>query len=127
MAKERRKLHRRAFAYYMRVFDDRSDTPLGHLTDISVGGFQLDCQQPVKEDRAFQLRIEVPPGLSAQPFMHFVARCKWCRVDPIDAHTYNVGFRIEEMKPEVSAVFKRMVEEFGSDTRPKPTDDYLWR
>lgn len=39
---ERRHLDRRQFSYYMRVTDESTGHLLGHLTDISTGGFKLD-------------------------------------------------------------------------------------
>ena len=47
MVAERRKLSRRNFSYYMRVMDEATGKLIGHLSDISTGGFKVDSTQPL--------------------------------------------------------------------------------
>ncbi len=129
MSAERRQLPRRTFSYYMRVLDDPSGRVLGHLTDISTGGFRLDTLQPVPVNRDYRLRIDLTPEIATKSFMIFTARSKWCQADPIDPTLFNVGFQIVHMAPEDYQIFIRMFETYGTpslqETRRK--DDYLWR
>ena len=57
MVTDRRKLLRRNLSYYMRVLDEVSGKLIGHLSDISTGGFKLDCSRPVPLKKDFRLRL----------------------------------------------------------------------
>jgi hypothetical protein len=59
--------------------------------------------------------------------MVFVARCRWCRIDPADLVSYNAGFEIVEMAPDDRLIFKHMSELYGSDDPTKHSSDYLWK
>ncbi len=126
---ERRNLPRRVFSYYIRVLDDTSGQPLGHLADISIGGFRLDTLQALPINRDYRLRIDLTPDIAHKSFMVFTARSKWCQVDPIDPTLFNVGFQITNMTPGDYEIFTRMFEKYGtpSPQETKRKDDYLWK
>jgi hypothetical protein len=125
---ERRRLDRRNFSYYMRVVNDATGELVGHLTDISKGGFKLDCQKGVLPNTDFLLRIDLTPEVAAKEFMVFAARCRWCRSDRFDPTSFNVGFQIIDMSPGDLDIFTRMFELYGSTmTTQKSNHDYLWR
>ncbi|MBV6467318.1 MAG: hypothetical protein PGMFKBFP_02666 [Anaerolineales bacterium] len=127
MPSEKRKLARRNFSYYMRVMDEANGQLLGHLADISTGGFKLDCSNSIPINKDFRLRIDLTRDVANKSFMVFMARSKWCRPDPIDPTSYNVGFQISNMSPSDFEIFSRMFEKYGSDDSQKRSDDYLWR
>lgn len=129
MPAEKRKLTRRNFSYYMRVIDETNGKLVGHLADISSGGFKLDCAQSIPSNKDFRLRIELTSEVAAKSFMVFMARSKWCRSDPIDPTSFNVGFQITNMTPSDFDIFARMFEKYGSqgNRSQKSSDDYLWK
>ncbi|GER79896.1 MAG: hypothetical protein JETCAE02_19250 [Anaerolineaceae bacterium] len=127
MPSEKRRLARRNFSYYMRVMDEANGQLLGHLADISTGGFKLDCSNSIPINKDFRLRIDLTRDVANKSFMVFMARSKWCRPDPIDPTSYNVGFQISNMSPSDFEIFSRMFEKYGSDDSQKRSDDYLWR
>ena len=126
---ERRKINRRDFSYYMRVMNEATGDLVGHLVDISTGGFKLDCRQPVPLNQDFRLHIDLTSEVANKNFLVFVARSRWCDKDHIDPTSYNVGFQIISMSPGDLAIFNRMFELYGSDKRGtrKSDADYLWR
>ncbi len=129
MPAEKRKLARRAFSYYMRVMDEANGQLLGHLADISTGGFKLDSSRSIPVNKDFRLRIDLTPEVASKSFMIFLARSKWCHADPIDPTSFNVGFQITNMTPGDFEIFSRMFEKYGSEGADsgKRSDDYLWR
>ena len=127
MKKERRRLRRRGFSYYMRMFNHRTGKVVGHLSDISQEGFLLDCQEPILLDVEYQLRLELSPNLADKNLLVFTAHCKWCRLDPTDSVTYRAGFQIVNMSPDDRLIFNRMFERYGSDDHMKSSSDYLWK
>lgn len=114
MAADKRLLPRRNFSYYMVVTDEATGKLLGHLSDISTGGFKLDSVKPVPVNTDFRLRVEQTGQISNKSSITFKACAKWCRVDEFDPNIYNVGFQIIDMTPADHEVFLRMFATYGT-------------
>jgi hypothetical protein len=115
---ERRQRDRKEFSYYMRLVDSETQELVGHLTDISTGGFKMDSQTPIPVNKDFRFRMDLTSEVANKPSMVFLARSKWCEVDPLDPFTYNVGFQLISIAPGDLAIFNRMMEKYGT----KPVD-----
>ncbi|MEW6403700.1 MAG: PilZ domain-containing protein [Chloroflexota bacterium] len=126
---ERRKLNRRDFSYYMRVMNEQTGELIGHLADISTGGFKLESRTPVQPNQQFVMRMDLTNEISEKDYFVFVARSRWCTRHPIDPTLYNIGCQIIEMAPEDLHIFVRIFEKYGSPVKPKNKNstDYLWR
>ncbi len=126
---EKRKLPRRDFIYYMPVMDAMTQQLVGHITDISTGGFRLDSLKQIAPGEDLRLQIRLAPDIASKEFMVFIARSKWCCPDRVDPSTYNVGFQIINMSPTDMSIFQRMCDKYGSQQQAKKKnyDDYLWR
>jgi hypothetical protein len=120
MSEERRQISRRRFSYYMCVTDDATGKLLGHLSDISTGGFKLDSVKPVPINTDFRLRVEQTGQISNKSYIALTARARWCRVDGYDPNIYNVGFQITSMTPVDHDVFAKMFSTYGVQ---KPSQD----
>ena len=128
MPTEKRKLARRNFSYYMRIMDESNGKLVGHLADISTGGFKLDCSTTIPENKEFRLRIELTNEVANKSYMVFTARSRWCHTDPLDPLSYNVGFQITNMIPSDFEIFSRMFEKYGlQGYQAKSNTDYLWK
>ncbi len=115
VTKEKRNLKRKAFSYYMQVVDENTEKPLGYLADISPRGFRLDCRQQVPIDQNFSLRFDLTDEVASKGFMVVVARSRWCRLDELDPFVYNVGFQLVSIDPGDFAIFRRIVEKYGTE------------
>lgn len=125
---EKRKKDRREFTYYMQVKDDTTKKIIGYLSDISTGGFKLDCPQQIPPGQDFRLQIDLTAEVADKTTMVFIARSKWCRPDHIDPTSYNVGFEIVNMAPSDMMIFQRIFEKYGSENSSRrKSDDYLWK
>lgn len=129
MPKNNRKLDRRQFTYYMQVQDDATKQIVGYLSDISTGGFKLDCDKRIPTGQDYRLSIQLNSEIADKTSMVFIARSKWCRPDHIDPTSFNVGFEIINMAPSDMVIFQRIFEKYGSQnaSNRKSSDDYLWR
>ena len=116
---ERRSKDRKDFSYYMRLTDVDSGELVGHLVDISINGFKLDSQKPLPVDKVFRFHMDLTSEVASKPFMVFKARSKWCQTDPFDPFVYNVGFELVDIAPSDSAIFKRIVEQYGTTSVDK--------
>jgi len=92
------------------------------LVDISSGGFKLDSQAPVPVNRDFRLRMDLTSEVADKPAMVFVARSKWCEVDPLDPFVYNVGFQLVNIAPVDLEIIGRMIAKYGKKTEDKRID-----
>lgn len=111
--KEKRNENRKDFSYYMQLTDATTKTLVGHLSDISSGGFKLDSDKKIPNNKDFHFRLDLTKDISDKKFMVFRARSKWCHTDPIDPFVYNVGFHIIDMHPEDLDIFVRVVNLYG--------------
>ena len=119
---ERRNLERRDFSFYMRLVDNDTQKLVGHLVDISSGGVKLDSQSPIPVEKDFRLRMDLTAEVASKPAMTFVARSKWCEVDPLDPFIYNVGFQLVNISPADLDIFNRMMEKYGTRSDDKRID-----
>ena len=125
---DKRKITRRDFTYYMQVTDDSSKHLIGYLTDISTGGFRLDCPRQIPAGQDFRMQIQLTSDIADKNSMSFVARSKWCHTDHVDPNTYNVGFEIVTMAPSDLVIFQRMFDKYGAEKRSKSkgSSNYMW-
>ena len=119
---ERRRLNRKDFSYYMRLIDSETQELVGHLVDISPGGFKLDSQTAIPLNKDFRFRMDLTSDVANKPSMVFVARSKWCEVDPLDPFIYNVGFQLVNISPGDVEIFYRMMEKYGTKPDEKRVD-----
>ena len=119
---DRRHLERKDFSYYMRLVDNDTQDLVGHLVDISSGGFKLDSQSPIPINKDFRLRMDLTREVADKPAMVFVARSKWCEVDPLDPFIYNVGFQLVNISPADLEIFNRMMAKYGKTAKDKRID-----
>jgi hypothetical protein len=113
---------RKDFPYYMVVLDDDTREMVGHLADISTGGFKLDTRKPVPINQDFRFRMQVPGEVSDKHHIAFSARSRWCKTDPMDPFIYNVGYQLIGFAPEDLGVFARMMEKYGKECQKRTLD-----
>lgn len=113
-AGERKRPDRRDIPYYLQLIDSATQELVGSLTDISSSGFKLDSQKPISLNKDFQFHMNLTSEVASKPFMVFVARSKWCKVDPLDPFCYNVGFQLINIAPGDLEIFNRMMEIYGT-------------
>jgi hypothetical protein len=113
---------RREFFYYTRLIDNDTLQIVGHLTDISTGGFKLDSQVPIPINQDIRFFMNLTSEVADKPFMIFAARSKWCKVDPIDPYVYNVGYQLLRISPEDLEIFNRLMEKYGRESGHRNID-----
>lgn len=104
---------RKDFSCYMQLIDHDTQELVGHLADISSGGFKLDSLSPIPPDKDIRFRLDLTSEVASKPYMIFVARSKWCKVDPLDPFCYNVGFQLININAGDYEIFNRILEKYG--------------
>jgi len=111
---ERRTTPRRKFDYYMRVDDDDTQKLLGHMVQVSAIGLQLETTASLPLEKDYYLRLELTAELADHPFIIFLARTKWCRIDDIHPNLFHVGFEIREIMPDDHKIIIDIIKKYGS-------------
>lgn len=112
--KEKRRAERRKISYYFKALSSNTLELVGHLTDVSKVGINLDCPNPVKVGEILNLSIETTPDVSETELITFKAQCKWCRTDVIVPNVFNTGFEILEISPHDAQVLQLIQEQYGT-------------
>jgi len=113
MQDNRRKFERHDFSYYMPVTDDATHQMLGHIADISLGGFKIDTQEALPVGQPFRVRLALEKDVSPKSFITFEARSRWCNPDRFAPSVYNVGFQITKISPTDHSIFKRVADKYS--------------
>jgi len=129
MVAERRQLARRNFSYYMLVNNEKTGELIGHLSDISTGGFKVESTRALPSNTNFRLRIEQVGQISSKGYLVFSARAMWCQKDPYDPTMFNIGFKIVDIAPSDYDVYVKMFNVYGTQQSSHQNSgaDYLWR
>lgn len=110
---EKRTTPRKKFDLYMRVLNDDTAEILGHMVEVSSIGLRLETVGPLPLGKDYYLRIELTPDLGPMPFIVFIARTKWCKMDAIQPNLFQVGFEIIEIVPEDRQAFLRIMQKYA--------------
>jgi hypothetical protein len=119
---QHKRLERKDFRCYMQLFDHDTQTLVGHLADVSSGGFKLDSQVPIPVNKNIRFRMDLTSEVANKPRMIFVARSRWCKIDPLDPFCYNVGFQMLDLLPEDYEIFNRLIDRYGTDRENRHID-----
>jgi hypothetical protein len=111
---EKRTVPRKNFSFYMRVLNDDTEQILGHMVEVSAVGLRLETVGPLPINKDYYLRVELTPDLGDLPYIVFIARSKWCKIDDIQPNLFRVGFEMIEIMPEDREIFLRIQAKFGS-------------
>lgn len=110
---ERRRNPRKKFNYYMRVINEETGEPIGHLADVSVDGMQLETSACLSNGQGFQMQMELTPDISDSLFLFIAARALWCNQDKIMPNLYHVGFIITSISDHDKEIYLRLIEKYG--------------
>ncbi len=84
------------------------------MVEVSAIGLRLETVGPLPINKDYYLRLELTPDLGDLPYIVFIARTKWCKIDNIQPNLFRVGFSIVEIMPEDKEIFFRILAKFGS-------------
>jgi hypothetical protein len=106
---------RKDYFHYTPLIDHDTQQVVGHLSDISAGGFRLDSSNPLPVNKDFRFTLNLTGDLADKPFMVFTARSKWCKIDPLDPFVYNVGYQLVHISQGDREIFNRMMERYARE------------
>jgi hypothetical protein len=111
---ENRVVERNHLVFYLRIFDDATNSMLGHLADISTDGIMLVSVAPIEPDKNYRLRMLLPKEVAGRLELVFEAKSCWCRPDANPDFQVS-GFRFLEVDKEMVSQITQLVHDFGRE------------
>ncbi len=108
---EHRSLSRIKITYCPRVFDNETDTLLGHAGDINLGGLMLIGESPIETHRMYSLRMAIPGSDHKIEHISQEAESVWSRQDANPAF-YDTGFKLVDPTPNSVRMIRQMIDDF---------------
>lgn len=99
-----RHIERHQLLYYLKVFNQFTDKPMGYIGNVSLDGLMLISQLPMMVGASFDLRLKIPGADGDEHYVDFSGICQWCRED-VTPGSYDSGFSlVEPPQPYVEMV-----------------------
>ena len=98
----------------MRVMDNHTQKPMGHISDISASGFRMDSTEALPIGRVFDLRLDLTEEIASKNHMIFSACTCWRGADRFDPYIQNIGFEIVSMTPQNAAIYRRIIDKYSA-------------
>ena len=108
---EQRSLSRIKITYYLRVFDNETETLLGHVGDINLDGLMLIGESPIETHRIYSLRMEIPGSGHKNEHISLEAESAWSRQDA-NPDFYDTGFRLIDPTPNSVRMIRELIDDF---------------
>lgn len=109
---EKRKLKRRHLIYYLRVFKNKSNSPMGFMVDIHSKGIMLISDERIEENKNFDLRMELPQQIEQLSEIEFSAKSLWSK-QALNSDFFESGFSIDKIDEETISIIDNVIKFFG--------------
>jgi PilZ domain len=97
--------------YYLRLFQEGSRDPLGHLINVTGDGFMLMGEREMRPNIVYQLAMDLPPHMGRGTQMRFTGEVKW-RKSPDRTPFYHTGIKFIEIAPRDRELLEHMARDF---------------
>ncbi len=84
--------------------------PLGHLADISKGGFKVISSDPLAVASVLNLILELPSADDIRQ-IELTAECRWCQPSP-ESEDYGAGFQIKNISDQNQVALNYFIRDF---------------
>ncbi len=111
---ENRKMKRWHVIYYLRIFDQDTDSLLGHLVDITIEGMKMVSEETIPSKKDFRLKMEVPLESGKAEEVLFRARSLWSKKDT-NPDFYATGFNLENLNTDAIKVIQALIADLSFD------------
>lgn len=113
-----RALERYALAEAVDIYDGGRDVYLGRLVNIHSQGLMLIGDQPLEENKIYQLDLHLPRSVNGRNTVHLGVDCLWTR-NAIDnskhwsGGKHWAGFAIIDISPEAAEDIHALISVLG--------------
>ena len=113
-----RRLQRRYLFHYLNVLDQNTDELFGLLSDITTEGCMLLCENSIKTNNRFYLKLEFPPEIAEPREIIFDAESRWSSAD-INPNYNSAGFQFQNISQASKDAINLLIRELGFENHEK--------
>jgi len=103
---------RRKLTEKIDMIDINNGQMLGHLVNISAGGFMVFTDRAPEVNRLFQMRLQSNSSISGLDGVEIGAECLWSRAITESGHFW-AGFQIIDISDEGRGLVQHLLEEWS--------------
>jgi hypothetical protein len=107
--KEKRKETRRPVDEYLFVWDNRDNSLVGQVVDMTVSGIMLLTREPIEPNQTLYCQMTLPELTDGFQFINLELHSRWCTRNDVGL-TFKVGFEMRNLSPESKAVVRRFIQ-----------------
>ena len=109
---DKRTMKRRHLIYYLRVFDSKNDSLVGHVIDITAEGIKLFSEGPIEIGKEFKFKMALPEFMEESGVVEFEGICAWSKRDA-NPDLYLMGFKLDKLAEKEDKLIRKLVKEAG--------------
>ncbi len=109
MIEHQRSLERHGVSDAVDVYDSLRDVYLGRLVNIHGKGLMLMGDQPMEEDKLYQLDLHLPRPINHHQTIHLGVDCLWTRAAGYNGKHW-AGFTIIDLAPSAAADIEGLID-----------------
>jgi len=113
---EKRQFRRANLLYYLRIRDLDAGKNIGHLVDVSFGGFKMVSKSIMEPGNTYHFEIDLPEEYSFQKSFAVKGRSCWCKTD-VNPDYYASGFCFIDLSLENFRLIKMLMQQFELNSR----------
>lgn len=113
---DKRRYQRWQLGFYLQVFDQKSNFPLGDIHNISQGGMLLLGRKPLQQDKSYELWMEAPLESGMTDRVIFEATCVWVKNSDHGGQFEN-GLEYKPLNDNAAAFFAELIEYISAKHR----------
>jgi len=110
--KEHRIEQRSFLTFYLEVFDNQSDLPMGQLYDLTIEGIMIIGDDPIFQSIEYELRIELKDEIDGKNHIILLAESARCTEDKNIAK-YRTGYKFTQIDKKDIKVIDYLITQFG--------------
>ena len=112
---DKRKHNRVDLLYYLKTIDRSTENYVGHLVDLSYGGFRMISKKPIKTDKEYHFEINLPDLINGQESLKVKAKSCWCTKD-LNTDYYSSGFEFSGFVAQSIKPIQTLINSYELDS-----------
>ena len=93
------------------VYDRNTENVVGHLLDISIGGFMIIGKVPFEKNNVYQFKMDFSSVMNCEQQIPFDVRCAWME-KTLNIEYYITGFEFTKIYTEHIDIIKQLIERY---------------
>ncbi len=113
---DKRRYQRWQLGFYLQVFDQKSNFPLGEIHNISQGGMLLLGRKPLQKDMRYELWMEAPLESGMTDRVVFEATCVWVK-NAAHGSQFESGLEYKALHGNAAGFFSELIDYISAKHR----------